>query len=208
MLVVALYAIPAGVSRGAAQVSDDDLSMLGLVFRNRFVPFAEARRSAELTSIVLRVSELGRDGDRVERYKAMIEGMARMSLGRWDEGAEVASILDVDLSAKAYEPGARVPVRIAPLYERFQALMAGYSIQLALVAPGGAEVVVREQLPRRAAAGGGPGHHGNLAGFRPAALEGRVRQDPVRAPEHQLVQGPLWGGEGGPLGNREERRRG
>ncbi len=147
MLVVALYAIPAGVSRGAAQVSDDDLSMLGLVFRNRFVPFAEARRSAELTSIVLRVSELGRDGDRVERYKAMIEGMARMSLGRWDEGAEVASILDVDLSAKAYEPGARVPVRIAPLYERFQALMAGYSIQLALVAPGGAEVYAADPIP-------------------------------------------------------------
>jgi len=147
MLVVALYAIPAGVSRGAAQVSDDDLSMLGLVFRNRFVPFAEARRSAELTSIVLRVSELGRDGDRVERYKAMIEGMARMSLGSWDEGAEVASNLDVDLSAKAYEPGGRVPVRIAPLYERSQALMAGYSIQLALVAPGGAEVYAADPIP-------------------------------------------------------------
>ena len=140
MLILALNAVPLCVSPAAAQVTDSDLSMLGLVFRNRFVPFSEAQGNPELTAIVLRVSELGPEGNPVERYKAMIEGLARMSLGSWDEGVEVASILDVDLSAKTYEPGARVPVRIAPLYARGEALTASYSIQLDLVAPGGAAV--------------------------------------------------------------------
>ena len=139
-LVAALLTSPAGVSPGAAQVTDDDLSMLGLVFQNRFVPFAQAQGRPELASIVERVSGLGRDGDPVERYKAMIEGLARMHLGVWDEGAEVASMLDVDLSAKAYEPGARVSVRVAPLYESAEVLTGSYSGQLHLIDPDGAEI--------------------------------------------------------------------
>ena len=147
MLVVALHGIPVDVSPAAAQVTSDDLSMLSLVFRNRVVPFSESQGRPELTSIVQRVSELGRDDDPVERYKAMIEGIARMSLGRWDEDVEVASILDVDLSAKTYEPGARVPVRVGPLYERVEALTASYSFQLDLIAPGGAEIYEADPVP-------------------------------------------------------------
>lgn len=146
MLFVALYVIPLGVAPAAAQVADGDLTMLGLVFRNRFVPFSETQGNPELASIVLRVSELGPEGDPVERYKAMIEGLARMSLGLWDEGAEVASILDVDLSAKTYEPGDRVPVRIAPLYQRDEPLAALYSIQLDLIDPGGAAIYESEPM--------------------------------------------------------------
>jgi predicted esterase len=139
-LAAALLTSPAGVSPGAAQVTEDDLSMLSLVFRNRFVPFSEAQGRSELTSIVEHVSALGRDGDSVERYKAMIDGLARMYLGRWDEGAEVASLLDMDLAAKAYEPGARVSVRVVPLYQRAGALTGIYSGQLHLIDPGGAEI--------------------------------------------------------------------
>ena len=60
MLIVALHAIPVGVAPAAAQVTDSDLSMLDLVFRNRFVPFSQAQGSRELASIAARVSQLGR----------------------------------------------------------------------------------------------------------------------------------------------------
>jgi predicted esterase len=145
-LLVVLFTSPVGVSPGAAQITDDALSTLGLVFQDRFVPFSQAQGRPELTSIVARVAALARDGDSVERYKAMIEGLARMQLGGWDEGAEVASILDVNLSAKAYEPGARVPVRVAPLYQRAETLTGSYSAQLHLIDPEGTEIYEAEPM--------------------------------------------------------------
>ena len=99
--------------------------MLELIFRNRFVPFSEQEMQPELLAVRERVSTFGNAGDDVERYKAMIEGMARMYLGAWDEGIEVASILDINLPAKLYEPGATVPVEITLLYERETPLGVG-----------------------------------------------------------------------------------
>ncbi len=76
----------------------------------------------------------------------MIEGLTRMYLGRWDEGTEVASILDMDLSAKAFEPGARVSVRVAPLYQSAAVLAGSYSGQLHLIDPEGAEIYQAEPM--------------------------------------------------------------
>ena len=81
------------------------------------MPFSEQEMQPELLAVRERVSALGDAGDDVELYKTMIEGMARMYLGAWDEGIEVASILDINLAGKLYEPGATVPVEIASLYE-------------------------------------------------------------------------------------------
>ena len=52
--------------------------MLGLIFRNRFVPFSEQEMQPEFLAVRERVSALGDAGDDVELYKTMIEGMARM----------------------------------------------------------------------------------------------------------------------------------
>jgi predicted esterase len=136
-LVVVLSVFPQTVSTASAQVTSSDMSMLGLIFRNRFVPFSEAEGLPGLAAIVERVAEIGPDGDDIERYQTMIEGMARMYLGRWDEGVEVASILDVELPAKLYEPGAAVPVRMAPVYERTDPLIDGYLVNVRLLGPDG-----------------------------------------------------------------------
>jgi hypothetical protein len=109
--------------------------MLGLIFRNRFVPFSERETQPELLAVRERVSILGDAGDDVERYKVMIEGMARMYLGAWDEGIEVASILDISLPAKLYEPGSTVPVEIASLYERETPLEGRYAVQVRFLGP-------------------------------------------------------------------------
>ena len=109
IVLAAVWFQPQTVSRVSAQVTSSDLSMLELIFRNRFVPFSEQEMQPELLAVRERVSTFGNAGDDVERYKAMIEGMARMYLGAWDEGIEVASILDINLPAKLYEPGATVP---------------------------------------------------------------------------------------------------
>ncbi|MCH2474984.1 MAG: hypothetical protein MK243_03605, partial [Gemmatimonadetes bacterium] len=114
IVLAAVWFQPQTVSPVSAQVTSSDLSMLGLIFRNRFIPFSEQETQPELLAVgVERVSTLGNAGDDVELYKAMIEGMARMYLGAWDEGIEVASILDINLPAKLYEPGSTVPVEIA-----------------------------------------------------------------------------------------------
>ena len=126
---------PQTVPPVSAQVTSSDLSMLGLIFRNRFVPFSEQEMQPELLAVRERVSALGDAGDDVELYKTMIEGMARMYLGAWDEGIEVASILDINLAGKLYEPGATVPVEIASLYEHEVPLEGRYAVQVRFLDP-------------------------------------------------------------------------
>ena len=126
---------PQTVPPVSAQVTSSDLSMLGLIFRNRFVPFSEQEMQPEFLAVRERVSALGDAGDDVELYKTMIEGMARMYLGAWDEGIEVASILDINLAGKLYEPGATVPVEIASLYEHEVPLEGRYAVQVRFLDP-------------------------------------------------------------------------
>ena len=135
IVLAAVWFQPQTVSRVSAQVTSSDLSMLELIFRDRFVPFSEQEMQPELLAVRERVSTFGNAGDDVERYKAMIEGMARMYLGAWDEGIAVASILDINLPAKLYEPGATVPVEITLLYERETPLGGRYGVQVRFLDP-------------------------------------------------------------------------
>ena len=59
---------PQTVPPVSAQVTSSDLSMLGLIFRNRFVPFSEQEMQSELLAVRERVSALGHAGDDVELY--------------------------------------------------------------------------------------------------------------------------------------------
>ena len=135
IVLAAVWFHPQTVSPVSAQVTSSDLSMLGLIFRNRFVPFSEQEMQPELLAVRERVSILGDAGDDVERYKVMIEGMARMYLGAWDEGIEVASILDINLQAKLYEPGSTVSVEISSLYERETPPGGRYGVQVRFLDP-------------------------------------------------------------------------
>ena len=87
---VAISLQPQAVSTVSAQVTSSDLRMLDLIFRNRFVPFSEQDGQPELLTVQERVASLGDSDDNIERYKAMIEGMARMYLGVWNEDIELA----------------------------------------------------------------------------------------------------------------------
>ena len=178
ILLAAFWFQPQTVSLVSAQVTSSDLSMLGLIFRNRFVPFSEQKMQPELTAIGERVSTLGNSGDGVERYKAMIEGMARMYLGAWNEAVEVATILDVDLTAKLYEPGATVPVQIAPLYERDKPLEGRYAVQVQLLGPEEEEEPVYESDLL------------TLEGLTEVSTE--VVIPPEAAPGRYLVEYSLW----------------
>ena len=124
-----------------AQVTSDDLLMLELIYRNRFTPFsAENRDNPEVAGVVEEVSATPRNADPVERYKAMIKGVAIMHFGHWDEGAEVASILDVTVGAKLYQPGGAVRVDLEPLYHRGGVLSGHYIAEVMLMASDGQTV--------------------------------------------------------------------
>ena len=142
------------------------------------MPFSEQKMQPELTAIGERVSTLGNSGDGVERYKAMIEGMARMYLGALNEAVEVATILDVDLTAKLYEPGATVPVQIAPLYERDKPLEGRYAVQVQLLGPEEEEEPVYESDLL------------TLEGLTEVSTE--VVIPPEAAPGRYLVEYSLW----------------
>jgi len=117
-----------------ADLERDDLMLLGLMFRNRFVPYSEQPDAdPAATQIAEQVRRLGRHGDPVELYRAMIKGMAIMYLGRWNEGMEVATMLDMRVPAVVYEPGDAVIVKLAPVYERAEGFERRYSVRVQLM---------------------------------------------------------------------------
>lgn len=126
-----------------ADLSRDDMILLGLMFRNRFVPYAaQPDADPEVLAIAEEATSLGRgaSGDMTGRYKTLIKGMALMYLGRWDEGTEVATILDMRLPAKLYEPGGTIEAKVFPVYEREGELSHHYMVHLALQDASGAQV--------------------------------------------------------------------
>ena len=146
VVLVAISLQPQAVSTVSAQVTSSDLRMLDLIFRNRFVPFSEQDGQPELLTVQERVASLGDSDDNIERYKAMIEGMARMYLGVWNEDIELASVLDMNLSAKLYEPSATVPIEIALLFEHEMPLEGGHVVQIRLLGPEEEPIIESELL--------------------------------------------------------------
>lgn len=122
------------------EVTRDDLTLLNLMFRNRFVPYAQQPDADPAVKAIAEQAGQAGSGDPVERYKLMTKGLAIMNLGRWDEAAEVATLLDMRVPAKLYEPGGRIEATILPVYEREGDLNGYYVAGVGLYDPAGAEV--------------------------------------------------------------------
>ena len=121
-------AIPA-----TAELTNEDLILLGLMYRNRFVPVAEAAGADPAWKAQAEeVAKLGRDADAEARYKAMIKAMALANLGGWGEPQEVATVFDMRLPAKLFQPGDTIGVRMAPVYDYHEHLSQHYMVYLEL----------------------------------------------------------------------------
>ncbi len=133
--------IMAATAPGVAELTQDDLRLLGLMYRNRFVPAAQADGAdPALKAAADEVSAVGRGGEAADRYKAMIKAMALLNLGGWDEAREVATVFDMRVPAKLYQPGARIPVQVAPVYDYHEHLSQHYMVHITLVRPDGSGV--------------------------------------------------------------------
>jgi predicted esterase len=112
----------------------DDGILLGLIFRNRVVPASKSPEASEgLKSAVAAASKLGRDGDLLKRYQTMIEAVARSTFGTWNQGIEIATVLDVRTPAKLYKPGGLVKVDVFPVYEYAKPLTDQYAVSINLM---------------------------------------------------------------------------
>ena len=65
---------------------------------------------------------------------------AQVAQGEWDEASEVATILDMRLPAKLYQPGDSIAVAISPIYEREGDLDEHYVPTVRLLDPSGNEL--------------------------------------------------------------------
>ncbi len=128
----------AAAGLAGADLTRDDMILLGLMYRGRFVAAANAEGAdPALKTQAEAVAKIGRGGDPVDRYKAMIKGMAMLNLGGWDEAQEVATALDMRVPAKLYQPGDRIPVQIAPVYEFHEHLSQHYVVYISLTRSNG-----------------------------------------------------------------------
>ena len=107
------------------------------MFRNRVVPYLEG---PDASGRVREIAELfggrgGRDGvgDPEERFRALAEGLAIMEHGVWDEGREAATLLDMRIPAKLYEPGDEIEVSVSPLWEREDRFKQHYLVEVGIV---------------------------------------------------------------------------
>lgn len=126
----------------AAEIGQEDLILLGLVFRNRYGPYSEQKGADPRVTEIAESPAARRGGGAspLERYQALAEGVAIMNHGAWNEGIELSTIADMRLPAKLYEPGDRIEVRIEPVYEREAKLDAEYGVRLQLLDPDGEEL--------------------------------------------------------------------
>jgi predicted esterase len=117
-----------------AEIPDADIQRLGLAYYNRFIPYAAATGAHEYSPAVLaEVEALGYKGAVLDRYKAMAKGMALMYVNDWNEGVEVATQLDIRLSALLFEPGDQITLNILPVYVQDELLDAAYQLNAVLL---------------------------------------------------------------------------
>ncbi len=131
---MAALALGLCVSTSRAEITNDDMTLLGLMFRNVYVPYSER---ADADPEVKKISEEagkrnGTPADNTQRYQRLMKGIAIMQYGGWTEAREVVTAMDMRLSAKIAQPGDAVKVRAFPLYERAEPLKGTYTIQVLL----------------------------------------------------------------------------
>jgi dienelactone hydrolase len=117
-----------------AEISDADIRRLGLAYYNRFIPYAASESAHELSpSVLAEVEAVGRKGPVLDRYTSMAKGMALMYLQDWNEGIEVATQLDIRLSALLFEPGDQVTINVNPVYPRDEPPQSAYRLYSRLI---------------------------------------------------------------------------
>ena len=126
----------------APAIDDQDLMFLALQFRNRVKDYLERPDASERVRAIAAESAGWRaaPGDTVERFKTLAEAFNLLNWGSWDEGRQVATVLDLRLTAKLYEPGGQVTARLSSIWERPERFSHHYLVTLSLVGPDGAVV--------------------------------------------------------------------
>jgi predicted esterase len=125
-----------------AAIDDQDLIFLGLVFRNQVKDYLAKPDASERVRAIAEESAGWRatPGDTVERFKKLAEAFNILTWGSWDEGRQIATVLDLRLPAKLYEPGAPVAARLFSLWEKPERFSTHYLVTLSLVGPDGKEI--------------------------------------------------------------------
>jgi predicted esterase len=134
-----------------AAVDDQDLIFMSLTFRNRLKDYLEKPDASERVRAIAEESAGWRatPGDTVARFRMLAEGFNLLIWGSYDEGRQIATVLDLRLPAKLYEPGGQVPAQLLSLWERPERFSTHYMATLSLLGPDGKEVA--------------PGKHAHLA---------------------------------------------
>jgi alpha-beta hydrolase superfamily lysophospholipase len=154
-ILILLAAMPAH-----AEISSADMRRLGLAYYNRFIPYAASSEAHELAPAVLaEVQAIDSKGELqaryqamdkgpvLERYKAMAKGMALMYLGDWNEGVQLATQLDIRLSALLFEPGDKISINIYAVYPHDAPLDSVYRLNARLLDGQGSIVATADPLP-------------------------------------------------------------
>ena len=124
-----------------AAIDDQDLIFLSLSFRNQAKDYLAKPDASERVRAIYDESSSwrGAAGDTVERFRKLAEAYNLMTRGSWDEGRQIATVLDLRLPAKLYQPGEKVEARLFSIWERPERFSTHYMVSLQLVGPDGKE---------------------------------------------------------------------
>jgi len=125
-----------------AAIGDQDLIFLSLTFRNQAKDYlAKPDANARVKEIYDESAGWrGTPGDTVERFKKLAEAYNLVTRGAWDEGRQIATVLDLRLPAKVYEPGATVTAKLSSIWDRPERFSTHYMVALQLVGPDGKNI--------------------------------------------------------------------
>jgi predicted esterase len=113
-----------------ADIVEDDVRAMGLLLRNQYGAYAQ-RDDADPRVKAL-VDSYNQNASLTQRYQLLAEALAIVNKGGWNESIEVATIMDMTLPGKVFEPGDVIDVQVEPLYERKQPISGVYSATVKL----------------------------------------------------------------------------
>ena len=133
-LVFCAAAVFAWPGAPAAEVTQGDAAMMGLMFRTGYAAYSQSGAvNPEVIAIAEGSGGRSRGGGPADRYGQLAKGLLLIGTGQWNEALEVSTILDVRLGGKLFEPGDALTVRVFPLYDRPGDLEGSYLAKLQLI---------------------------------------------------------------------------
>lgn len=120
-LLPLLILLAAGIAPPAAgaEPTVDDLRLLGLMYRNRSGEYrsgGDADPAVLEALAALEAESGGGDGGLVDRYRSATRALTLLRRGAWNDRLEVATMLDMRITAKTFEQGGAVGVNVRPLF--------------------------------------------------------------------------------------------